>query len=193
MGALVYSVSCPACGAEWPEVRMQGAERPAAEVGALVACTECFGLVAATIRLTAGEIAKYRRDVMKTLQKMYQSYTKVLVRLEERKRVLAGEIRRGNTEVVETFALLEKRLAGMKPPDTRHLDARAKELAELERAAPEEPERPACPDCGAATTVHRETHRGFEVPCPRCRTKLAVKLKRGGASAGDDGPATDGV
>ena len=183
MGALVYSVSCPACGAAWPEVRMQGAERPAAEAGALVACPECFGLVAATIRLTAGEIAKYRRDIMKTLQKMYQSYTKVLMRLEERKRVLAGEIRRGNTEVVETFVLLEKRLAGMKPPDTRHLDERVKELAELEKAAPQEPDHPACPDCGAATTVHRETHRGFAVPCPRCRTKLEVKLKRGGPSA----------
>ena len=58
------------------------------------------------------------------------------IRLEERKRVLAGEIRRGNTDVVDAFVLLERRLAGMKPPDTRHLDARAKELTELERAAP---------------------------------------------------------
>jgi len=180
VGEFVYSVSCRACGAEWPDVTMQGAERPAAEAGALVTCGECFGLIGTTVRLTADEIAKYRRDIMKTVQKMYQSYTKVLVRLEERKRVLAGEIRRGNKEVIDAFVLLEKRIAGMKPPDTRHLDARAKELGELEREAPAEPEAPACPDCGACGTVHRETHRGFEVPCPRCRTRLVVKLKRDG-------------
>ena len=187
MGEFVYTVSCPACGAEWPDVTMQGAERPAAEAGALVTCGECFGLIGTTVRLTADEIAKYRRDIMKTVQKMYQSYTKVLVRLEERKRVLAGEIRRGNKEVIDAFVLLEKRIAGMKPPDTRHLDARAKELAELEREAPREPDAPACPDCGAGGIVHRETHRGFEVPCPRCRTRLVVKLKRGGTGEASGG------
>ena len=181
VGVLVYSVSCPACGAEWPDVTMQGSEASAAKAGALVTCIECFGLVAATVHLTAGEIAKYRRDIMKTLQKMYQAYTKVLLRLEERKRVLAGEIRRGNTEVVDTFVLLEKRLAGMKPPDTSHLDARVKELAEFERAAPQEPERPVCPGCGALGVVHRETRKGLEASCPRCRTQLVVRLKRGGA------------
>ena len=174
---LVYSVSCPACGAEWPDVTMQGSDRSGGETGALVACPQCFGLTATTVRLTAGEIAKYRRDITKVLQKMYQSYTKVLVRLEERKRVLAGEIRRGAHEVEETYALLVKRLAGMKPPDTRHLDARVKELARLEQAAPAEPDLPACPDCGAGGVVHRETHRGFEASCPRCRTRLVVKLK----------------
>lgn len=185
MGTLVYGISCPACGAEWPDVTMRGAESPAAEVGVLAACPDCFGLVAATIRLAGGEIAKYRREVMKTLQEMYRSYKKVLMRLEERRRALAGDIRRGNTDVVGTLVLLERRLAGMKPPDTRHLDARAKELRDLERAAPAEPERLVCPECGAEASVHRETLRGFEVPCPRCRTQLDIKLKRGGMP---DGP-----
>ena len=49
----------------------------------------------------------------------------------------------------------------------------------------------ACPGCGAATNVHRETHRGFEVPCPRCRTRLEVKLKRG-EDAGAAGRASPG-
>ncbi len=187
VGTLVYGVSCPACGAEWPDVTMEGAERSAAEVGALVACQECFVLVAATVRLSAGEITKYRRNIMKTVQKMYQSYTKVLLRLEERKRVLAGEIRRGNTEVIENLQFVERRLARMKPPDTRHLDARAKELAELCARAPGEAETVPCAGCGAATTVHRETHRGFEVPCPRCRTKLEVKLTRGGGRPAEKG------
>jgi ssDNA-binding Zn-finger/Zn-ribbon topoisomerase 1 len=183
---LVYSVACPACGAEWPDVTMRGAERSGGETGAIVTCPECFGLSATTVRLTTGEIAKYRRDIAKVLQKMRQSYTKVLVRLEERKRVLTGELRRGVPEVEETYALIVKRLAGMTPPDTRHLDARVKELARLEQAAPEEPDRPACPECGAATVVHHETYRGFEAPCPRCRTRLVVELKRG--EAPDGGP-----
>ncbi len=193
VSALVYDVSCPGCDAEWPDVTMQGAGASGGEAGALVTCIECFGLVAATVRLTSSEIAKYRRDVMKTIQKMHQSYTKVLKRLEERKRVMAADIRRGNTEVVDTFVLLEKRLAGMKPPDTSHLDARVKELARLKRAASREPDRQACPSCGAGGLVHRETRRGFEVPCPRCRAQLVVSLKRGGLSDNADGPADDKV
>lgn len=193
VSALVYNVSCPACDAEWPDVTIEGAQASAAKAGALVTCNECFGVVAATVRLTADEIAKYRRDVMKTIQKMHQSYTKVLKRLEERKRVMAADIRRGNTEVVDTLVLLEKRVVGMKPPDTSLLDARVKELARLKRAAPGEPDCPACPGCGAGGLVHREALHGFEVPCPRCRAQLVVTLKRGGLSDNADGPADQQV
>ena len=49
-----------------------------------------------------------------------------------------------------------------------------------------EPNIPACPDCGAGGQVHHETHHGFEVPCPRCRTQLVVKLKRGSRSEDND-------
>jgi predicted RNA-binding Zn-ribbon protein involved in translation (DUF1610 family) len=177
--ALSYHISCPACGAEWPGLEARGSELPPGEAAALASCPECFSLRSVTVRLTVEELAKYRRELLKTVQKMYQGYTKARMRLEERRRVLAEQVRHGAREHQETVRLLEKRLASLTPPDTAHLDARAKELAEIEQAAPREPEALPCPDCGTPATIHRETHRGFELPCARCMTRLRVELKGG--------------
>ena len=177
--ALSYHVSCPACGAEWPGLEASGSELPPGEAGAFATCPECFHVRSVIVRLTVEEVAKYRRELLKTVQNIYQGYTKARMRLEERRRVLAEQVRRGAREHHEIVRLLEKRLASLKPPDTAHLDARAKELAEVERAAPREAEAVPCPDCGASATIHRESYRGFEVPCPRCMTILKVELRGG--------------
>lgn len=174
--AFSYHVSCPACGAEWPGLEARGSELPPGEAAALASCPECFSLRSVTVRLTAEELAKYRRELLKTVQKMYQGYTKARMRLEERRRVLAEQVRLGAREHRETVRLLEKRLASLTPPDTARLDARAKELAEIERSAPQDAETVPCPDCGTSATIHRESHRGFEVPCPRCMTRLEMEL-----------------
>ncbi len=175
--AFSYHVSCPACGAEWPGLDVSGSELPPGEAGVLASCPECFSLRSVTVKLTAEEVGKYRRKLLKTVQKMYQGYTKARMRLEERRRVLAEQVRRGASEHDEIVRLLEKRLASLHPPDTSHLDARAKELAEIEQVAPHEPEAVPCPDCGASATIHRESYRGFEVSCPRCMTILMVELR----------------
>ncbi len=175
--AFCYHVSCPACGAGWPGLEARGSELPPGEATALASCPECFSLRSVTVKLTAEELAKYRRELLKTVRNIYQGYTKARMRLEERRRALAEQVRRGAREHQEIVRLLERRLASLKPPDTAHLDARAKELAEIERAAPREAEAVPCPDCGASATIHRESHRGFEAPCPRCMTALTVELK----------------
>ena len=177
--ALGYHVSCEACGAEWPDVAAGRSDPGPAEVTAVSTCPECFKVTLVTVKLTAKEVAKYRRDVQKTVQKMYQGYLKARSRLEEKQRVLALEVREGKTDSIESLSGLEKRLAALRPPDTAYLDARAKELVATERDAPREAQRVLCPDCGAPMTVHRETHRGFEVPCPRCRTTLKMELRGG--------------
>ena len=177
--AFSYHVSCPACGAEWPGLQARGSEVPPGEASALSTCPECFDVRTVIVKLTAEEVAKYRRELLKTVQNIYQGYTKARMRLEERRRVLAEQVRLGAREHDEIVRLLERRLASLTPPNTSHLDARAKELAEIERAAPREAEAVPCPDCGTSATIHRESYRGFEVPCPRCMTRLKVELRGG--------------
>ncbi len=177
--ALGYHVSCAACGAEWPDLAAGRSDPGPAEVTALSTCPECFRVTLVTVKLTAEEVAKYRRDVQKTVQKIYQGYVKARSRLDERRRVLATEVRGGKTDSIESLSWIERRLAALRPPDTAHLDARAKELEGMERDAPRDGPRVPCPDCAAPMTVHRETRHGFEVPCPRCRTTLKMELKGG--------------
>lgn len=175
--ALGYHVSCAACGADWPDLAT-GDSGPG-EVAALSTCPECFRVTLVTVKLTAEEVVKYRRDVQKTVRKIYQGYVKARSRLDEKRRVFATEVRGGKKDSIESLSRLEERLAALRPPDTAYLDARAKELEAMERDAPRDAPSLPCPDCTAPMTVHRETHHGFEVPCPRCRTTLKMELKGG--------------
>jgi hypothetical protein len=185
---LRYEVACPGCGAEWDDIEHEDAELASGEARAVATCRECFSVSAVTFRMTAGEVGRDRRDVLRTLQKMYQSFMKAKTRLETRRGLLADQARRGDERAREALRPLERRIEALRPPETGHLDWRARDLAEAERSAPERAEEHPCPRCGAGTELFRETHRGFEVPCPRCGTPLRIRLRR---ESGSSDPAGD--
>jgi DNA-directed RNA polymerase subunit RPC12/RpoP len=97
--------------------------------------------------------------------------------LDERRRALAREIHKGNTEQVDVLREVEARIASLKPPDVAQLEERAKQLNAVVEEAPQAQTDVACPRCSASATIFREQRSGYEVPCPRCTHKLIVKLK----------------
>lgn len=166
-------IRCAQCGAEWSCSAAGGAD--VGEASVLLACAECGTIAGAVAKLTADELKRYRRDLLKAVQKIHQGYFKGRSRIESRVRALAHDVAHGQTERVEALRATEARLAAIRPPDTALLEARAKEVERVEAAAPRSRPEIACEVCGAAATVYRESHRGYEIPCPRCRAKLVVK------------------
>jgi DNA-directed RNA polymerase subunit RPC12/RpoP len=172
-----YDVWCPACAAEWLALSADDVSLKTGEVVALARCEGCRTVSSVVVRQTGAELVKLRREMLKTVQKMCQSFVQAQTRLDERRRTLARELHQGNTDLVDELRDVEARLSALKPPDTSHLEARAREIASAMGGAPSTEAMNPCPGCGAGATVCRETRNGFQIACPRCSHKLMVRLK----------------
>jgi len=176
--ARAYLVRCAACGSEWADLDADDAGLGPGEARALCVCVRCCKVTSAAVKVTASELSRYRRDLLKTVQKMHQAFAQARARLEDRRRVLADELQRSGTRsAAEKLAALERRLAGLRPPETSQLESRARELEAVERSAPAGESSMRCETCGSPLEIYRESHRGFELPCPRCTERLTVELR----------------
>lgn len=173
-------MSCPACGFEWTDLDADDSGLEPGQAKAICTCKSCGVVTSATVKISASELSRYRRDLLKTVQKMHQAFLQARTRLEDRRRNLVQKLHDaggGSTELKEQLAALEKRIANLKPPETARLEARARELEAIERSAPSADSAVRCERCGSPLDIYRETHRGFEVPCPRCSERLTVELR----------------
>jgi DNA-directed RNA polymerase subunit RPC12/RpoP len=177
--ARTYRLRCPGCRAEWRGLDADESGLGPGAVRAFSVCRDCGEIAVVTVPLTASELRKYRVDIKKTVQKMYQGFVKARSRLDDRRRTLAHEVRNGAVDLIEALRRVEERLASMQEPDTAHLESRAEEIARAETDAPASAPGVACALCGAEVSVCRETHRGFDVACPRCGERLEVRLRGG--------------
>jgi len=171
-----YNVWCPGCAAEWLDLSADDASLEAGEVVALARCEACLTVSSVVVRQPADELSRLRRELLKTVQKMCQSFVQAQTRLDERRRALAREVHEGNTDQVDQLRDVEARIATLKPPDVSHLEARARAIGAVVDGAPETQKDVACPHCNELATVFREQRSGFDVACPRCSHKLMVKL-----------------
>ncbi len=133
-----------------------------------------------SVKLTAYELARYRRAVRRTVSEMGESFLRARARLEERCRSLRQSMREGDEGAREILGAAEEKLAGVGGPDVDHLEKRYVEAERAERAerlAPRVTPAVPCPECGAETQLHRETTHGYDVTCPRCRGKVRTRVK----------------
>ncbi len=171
-----YHIRCEDCGAEWSGAVAGDADPAKGEADVFAACTECGAVAVTRVRLTVEELRRYRRDLMKTVQKVYQGYVKARSRLEEKCKVLAHRVKEGETEEALALRNVEARLKAVTQPDTSLLESRAKEVEGAIAAAPESAPPAPCEVCGAEMALYRESHRGYEIPCPRCTAGLVVRI-----------------
>lgn len=178
MTGRTYHLRCPGCGAEWSGAGGFDADRAAGEADAFAVCGECGSVSCVRVRLTAEELSAYRRDLMKAVQKMYQGFYKARARLEEKVKALGARLSEGERECEGEMRAVETRLQAMRQPDTAHLEARVGQVEAVLARGTDAAPPPSCPTCGAAPALYRETHRGYEVPCPRCASELVVRVGR---------------
>jgi hypothetical protein len=177
VGQRYYEAWCPGCGTQWPALEADDAALSAGEVIALATCEQCLTVTSVVVRQPTRELEKLRREMMKAVQKICQSHVRARTRLEEKRKALAREIHEGGTELVDILREVEQRLVSLRPPDTAHLEKRADEIKAALSSSPGRQPPANCQDCGEPQSIHRETHRGFAVPCPKCTHKLMVRLK----------------
>ncbi len=172
-----YRARCVTCGAEWTGAEVDEREVPAGEARAFCICRDCGRVGRASIRLTARELAEYRRALRKTVSTMVQSFIRARARLQERCRALKQRIREGDEKEIETLGWVEERLARLASPDVDHLEKRSCEVERVEANAPLKTPPALCADCGGRTDAFRETPHGYSITCPRCGGKMLTRIR----------------
>ncbi len=175
--ARTYRAWCVACSTEWTGTEIDDADVPAGEQRAFFTCRDCGRVGRSSVRLTAYELARYRRAVRRTVSEMVESFLRARARLEERCRSLRQDMREGDEGAREVLEATEERLAGVVAPDVDHLEKRYAEAERAERLAPRVTPAVPCPECGAETQLHRETPHGYDVRCPRCGGKVRTRVR----------------
>ncbi len=175
--ARTYRAWCAACSTEWTGTEIDDADVPAGEQRAFFTCRDCGHLGRASIKLTAHELARYRRAVRRTVSEMVESFLRARARLEERCRSLTQSMREGDDRAREGLRAAEEKLARVAGPDVDHLERRYAEAERAERRAPRVTPAVPCPECGAETQVHRETPHGYDVTCPRCGGRVHTRVQ----------------
>ena len=128
-----YRAWCAACSTEWTGTEIDDADVPAGEQRAFFTCRDCGHVGRVSVRLTAKELARYRRAVRRTVSRMVESFVRARARLEERCRSLRQGMREGDDLARESLRAAEERLARIAGPDVGHLERRLSAAEQAEQ------------------------------------------------------------
>ena len=179
--ATTYHAWCATCNTEWRGTEAGEREVPAGSARAFFICRECGHVGRASVRLTARELAEYRRALRKTISKMLGSFMRVSARLQERCRALRARTAQGDEKAIDALRPAAEKLAALTEPDVGHLERRfsAAGVALLSGpgGAPVRTPPVPCSQCGGETHVYRETPHGYDMTCPRCGGKIHTRVR----------------